>query len=145
MIQLFKYVALIVILSINLISYSQEVYFGYTNSNTLLKSGDRLIINLPEHQDGRFVNIQDFDNLIKLMESNQGLKFKVELNWFYAQDSDNLMYTQSLSKSLSKIIAYKSNLQNYEIEPNGSNTPIFLNKESVIYKEINTRIEIVVI
>jgi hypothetical protein len=121
--------------------HSQDVYFGYSSDSTL-KKGDIIIINVPDNIDGRFNRIEDFDKLINLISSNPSKYFRIEINIFLGSSDFSFDYSMSLCNDLMKIINRKISLNNYDFKNNGRSNPIFLNKDDPKFRIYNTRIEI---
>ncbi len=130
--------------------FSQHVFFGFPANVQEVVAGDRIIMNLPEHNNANFLKLEDFDALFEIMKENEQLEFRIEIHLFHASDNADLIYTEGLKKSLESIIRYKYNslsktpISNFSIEAKGRNTPLFGSKGDPHYKRLNTRIEIFV-
>ncbi len=127
------------------VSYSQRIYFGLPNDINIIKVNDKLILNMPIHSDGRFINLDNFNELIKLIKDYPKLQFNIEINYFVGTTKMSLNYSEALKENLFSIIKFKSDIINFKIQANGSSNPIFLNIKSKDFKKMNNRIEVIVL
>jgi len=139
-----KFYLIILILVLNLSSFSQYVYFGYSETDSKLQSKDIIIVNIPLHMNGRFHESDAIYNLIDFLNKDTTFNFRIEINLFWGSSEFNLDYTKDLSINLDAILKKEVNKTNYEIYYIGSENPIFLDKKSTNYKMLNTRIEILI-
>ena len=116
---------------------SQIIYYGLPNSEHKINIGDKILLNIPVHSDGKFMIVDSFDDLLGLMKSNSNYRFKIEISYFIGTPKMSLSYTESLKESLISIIKFKSTLTNYEIIAKGKSNPIFFKKDSSYYKSFN--------
>jgi hypothetical protein len=128
---------------LSVVSYSQNVYYGYPLLDEDLSKGDRVILNVPDNVDGRFIQSLKLNNLIKFINKYNNIELKVEINVFYGSSEFSSAYSKKLCEDLQKILSKECEEMNYRVVSNGRNNPIFFNKsDPVIYEKINTRIEI---
>ncbi len=139
-----KIILFIAIVLLGFRGYTQNIYFGYPSDFKNLTKDDKIIVNIPFHRDGKFVKLEDFDMLVSLLGIKQDSKIKIEINLFMGLADSDLMYCKSLARSLTNILKYKYDGENYEILANGNNNPIFARrkKSRKLYKKHNTRMEI---
>ncbi len=124
-------------------TYSQNIYYGYPENTDALKKGDIIILNIPEHINGRYNKSKELDRLINFLCLNKHNIYKIEINLFWGTAELNVNYTKSLCNNLKELLDEKS-IKNYKIKFNGNSKPIFLDKSSKSYKLYNTRLEIIV-
>lgn len=124
--------------------YTQQIYFGYPDSVVDLKKGDKIILNIPIHKDGRFIPEKGIDRLIQFLNSDSNFVFRIEIHFFYGSDEFAEKYSRFICKNLKTHLLPECWFSNYDLYSCGNAYPIFLNEDSVIYKEINTRMEILV-
>jgi hypothetical protein len=131
--------------------HSQNVYFGYPPNIVALKKGDIVILNIPEYTDCRFNNLEEFDNLIKLLKVNESNKLRIEINVIYGDSVMSDGTSRLLCKDFKKILELKTTLKNYLIVSNGNKNPIFSRKDDItdrrmyiMYIKYNSRLEITV-
>jgi len=129
--------------------YSQYVYYGYPTDTVALKKGSIVILNIPSFSlngGNRFVKPENFDNLVKLLETNETNTLRIEVNSFWGLDSSVCEHLSSrLCDNIQEILESKTNLKNYYIVSNGSKNPISCKeKENWVYIYKNSRIEIIV-
>jgi hypothetical protein len=135
----------LVLITLTLKLYSQKVYYGYPSNYYELNKGDVIITIIPRHLDGRFIETEDFDNLINLLKIDTSIVFKIEINFFFFSDENyNLAYSGHLCNNLKEIIKLNTSVTNYNVINNGSSNPIFCNKDGLLYNLLNTRIEITI-
>jgi len=137
-------IILVIFLFTKLHLYSQNIYYGYPVNKNNLKTGDIIIINVPENINGRFTKSVELDKLVEFLYSKPNLNFKIELNIFYGSSMLNMDYSEHLSDNLKEVLEMKTELNNCQFKFNGSKNPIFLDKKSLNYKLFNTRIEILI-
>ena len=139
------YIKIVIFSILFLKGYPSEVYYGYKSADNELKKADKFITNLPDNINGRFTKPEDFDELIKLLETNPTKHFKIEINVFLGGlEKNNLVYSNNLCTSLEKILEFKTSINNFDLISKGSSNAIFLNEDDPNYKFYNTRIEILV-
>ncbi len=138
------FLILIALFSITISAYSQYVYLGYPLSSETIKQGDLIIINIPEHIDGKFNNSKELERLIKFVNKSYVFFYNIEINTFYGTSYFSLEYSKSLSVDLEYIFKEKCKKSKYKIKSNGAKNPIVVDKDSPYYKTINTRIEILI-
>jgi len=135
----------IVLITLTIKLYSQNIYYGYPLNFNELKKGDFIIINMPRHLDGRFIELENFNKLINLLKSDTSIVFTIEINFFFfSNENYNFAYSSHLCNNLKEIIELNASITNYNIINNGSSNPIFYKKDGLYYNLINTRIEITI-
>ena len=137
-----KYVILLFLLfGIGLI-HAQSVYFGYPGEGVKLDSGDLIIVNIPNSTDGRFNESDELNKLVEFLQSNVETHYKIEINTFYGTAELSLKYSQRLKIDLDKLLMQRCEECSCEIVPKGKRNPIFLNKDSPNYRQINSRLDL---
>lgn len=136
-------VLFLIILKVNTIQ-GQAVYFGLPADVNKINIGDKLLLNLPVHSDGRFMKLDDFDSLLNFMKSKSNFRFKINIYYFIGTEKISISYTEGLKESLISIIKNKTIITNYEIVAKGKTNPILLKKQEPYYFSFNSRIEIIV-
>ena len=124
--------------------YTQQIYFGYPDSTDNLKKGDKIILNIPIHKDGRFIPEKGIDRLIQFLNSDSNFVFRIEIHFFYGSDDFVEKYSRFLCKNLKTHLLSECRFSNYDIYNCGNTYPFFFNEESAIYDEVNTRMELIV-
>lgn len=124
--------------------FSQTVYFGYPRDKVNLKSGDKIIVDIPESSSGRFHDLEDFKQLVHLLETNSKLSFRIEFNVFFGDSLSSKAYSGFLSRDCKEILTDKVSSGNYKIVHNGNTNPFFLKKENEMYRVYNTRMDLIV-
>ena len=129
------------------ISFSQTIWFGYPPLNKI-KIGAKIIINIPNHLDGKFIfgdSEEQLNALTTFLNTNSDFYFDIEINIFYGADNYCYAYGNLLCKNLEKVLLEKCNQNNYQLIVNGNSNPIYCNKEDRInYFQYNNRLEIIV-
>jgi hypothetical protein len=125
--------------------FSQNIYYGYPSSSIELSKGDVIILNLPEHIDGRFKDSKELDDLIKLVNDNNNLFFRIEINIFWGSKEYSNDYSNILCNNLKKILNINCTSNNYEIISNGANKPLIKDEnDKEKYIKMNTRMDIII-
>ncbi len=124
--------------------YPQQIYFGYPTSKDEIKKGDKIILDIPIHNDGRFIPEKGIDRLIEFLNIESGFIFRIEIHFFYGSDEFAENYSRYICKNLKLHLLSECKFSNYDLYSCGKTHPIFLNKDSVSYQEMNTRMEILV-
>ena len=127
--------------------HSQYVYYGYPTTKTPMRKGNIIILNIPIFSlNGgyNFVKLEEFDNLVELLEINDTNTLRIEVNNFFGSDSSVCEFISNLlCNNIKEILTSKTPLKNYYIISNGCNNPIFCSeKKDVYYNTRNTRMEI---
>jgi hypothetical protein len=135
-----------ILFAIVLISFNcgiNRVFYGYPDSDYSIKDGCLVIVNIPIHQDGKFINSQSLDSLVLFVNNDTSFNYRIEINICDLHNSYfNKAYSESLYSRLTPIMEERAVSDNYEIVARGDDNPIFMDKESDYYKLANTRIDI---
>lgn len=139
-----KLLLLILCLQFSLIFNAQNVFYGYPSDDVELKGGDKIIVSIPDHWDGRFNNSKDLDELITYVCLSD-LTFKIKVIVFRGTDEFSFAYSENLSHNLDKLLADKCSKSMYQIVPIGKTEPLYYDKSDIEkYYKYNTRIEIII-
>jgi len=109
-----------------------------------IKKGDKIFLNIPIHQDGRFISGKGIERLVEFLNSDSSFVFRIEIHFFYGSDEFAENYAEFICNNLKLYLESKCKFSNYELYWYGKSHPIFLNADNVSYKEMNTRMEILV-
>lgn len=120
--------------------YSQNVSFGIPSIEKELQTGELIILNVPNHVDGRFKASVELDNLRAFLQLHSKLTFVLTIHIFGGNSEFCLDYSKFLSRDLKRLL----NCNNVVIEGKGNGVPLLLDKKSPRYFNINSRIELVV-
>ena len=124
--------------------YPQQIHFGYPISMDDIKKGDKIILNIPIHNDGRFIPEKGIERLIEFLNIDSSFFFRIEIHFFYGSDEFADNYSKYICKNLKLHLLSECKFSNFDLYSCGKSQPIFLNKDSVSYKDMNTRMEILV-
>lgn len=124
--------------------YPQRIYFGYPMPIDEIKKEDRILLNIPTHRDGRFIPEKGLNSLIEFLNTDSSSFFRIEIHFFYGNEEFAEDYSEFTCKNLKWYLESACKFTNYELYHYGKSHPIFLDKDSLIYREINTRMEILV-
>ena len=128
--------------------HSQYVYYGYPTDTSALRKGDVVILNIPTFSlngGNRFAEMEEFDNLVQLLETNDTNTLRIEINNFLGRDSSVCVHISNrLCDNMQEILTAKTSLKNYYIVSNGSRNPIFCEEKGIYSKTRNSRMEIIV-
>ncbi len=123
---------------------AQQVYFGIPDNDRVLVPGSTIITNLPIHSSGRFIPSESLDSLVTFLKDQKILNIKIEINYFHFPPAPSQRYSNKLANHLHDLLKLRTN-DIWEVKSNGSENPIFLNKDSKKYKFINTRLDIYIL
>lgn len=137
-----KQFLLLILLSISIALTAQNVYLGYPIDNNSIGCGDKIYVNIPTHQDGRFIPNEGIELLEKLLNSNKNYLFHIKIYDF--QVSSNLVYeyTDFICNNLKSCLNTKSLYDNYVVYSCGNGLAIFCFYNKTLYNKMNTRMEI---
>lgn len=123
------------------VSYSQKTIHGLPSFEKELVVSDLMIINIPNHMDGRFEQSMEIDELKSFITYHSNHKFELTIHIAGGASKFCLGYSEYLSKDLRCLLK----LKNVEVIGNGNKSPIFLDKDSDLYFVLNSRIELRVV
>ncbi|HEY5746067.1 MAG TPA: hypothetical protein VIU12_08330 [Chryseolinea sp.] len=124
--------------------FSQSIYFGYPGEGQKLKKGDLIILNVPKNLHGRFEETEQITSLVKFIDSNSSVEIKIALNVFLESAEYDKDLSESLAESLQKILDKQCKKMTYSLIAEGRSNPLFLSKESPLFRKMNTRMEILI-
>ncbi len=124
--------------------YSQNIHFGYPVSMEKIKKNDKIILNIPNHVDGRFLPEGGINKLIELLNMDSTFFFRIEIHYFYGSKEFAEDYSKYISNRLKVYLESSCTYSNYELFGYGRFFPVFLNQHAVGYGEMNTRMEVLV-
>lgn len=137
-----KYVlSLTAILFVSTFGLTQNLFYGYPTCKENLNSGDIIVLSGPPHADGRFLKSKNLNEFIDYFSKDFDYKFRIEVNIFYGGDSSNATYSKFLCLMLRNFFKERK-IEGVTVVSNGSTNPIYLDKNSKLYKQYNTRMEI---
>jgi len=125
--------------------YPQQIHFGYPISMDEIKKGDKILLNIPIHKDGRFIPERGIDRLIEFLNTDSSFVFRIEIHFFYGSDEFAEAYSRFTCENMKWHLQSECKFSNYELYWYGKSHPIFLNKDNISYQEMNTRMEILVL
>jgi transcriptional regulator with XRE-family HTH domain len=134
--------AIIMFFCVNTV-FSQFVYYGIPTQNNF-SDGDKIIMNVPPHIDGRFEQSYQLEELIQLLNSSPNYIFEIEINDFRGTEELCQKYSEALSRSLDGVFKVKSKYLNYQLFANGSTKPIFYSENKIEFFMLNRRLEIII-
>lgn len=121
-------------------SFAQKIYFGLPRSGTQLLIQDVVLINIPNHIDGRFMASNELDSLKNFIHSYKSLDFRLSVHVSKGSSQYCLDYSIFLARQLENFL----DSDNLLIEGKGKSVPLCSNKESHLFSLIDSRIEILV-
>jgi hypothetical protein len=130
-------------------AYSQYVHYGLPDVSFSIEKGDVLITNIPRfflNGGYNFVNLEEFDDLVELLEFYDTNIFRIEVNNFFGSDSLICEFISNrLCNNIEETLKSKTTMKNYYLVSNGSKNPLLCkDKDYLLYIYINTRLEIIV-
>lgn len=136
---------LLAVLLISTSCCAQRIYYGYPIPNYTPNKGDRIILNIPDNMDSRFLSSSRLESLVEFIKKHNHLHLKIYINVFYGSTEYSKDYSQRLCGDLNKILSERTKHSEYSIVANGREMPIFLDKsDQDNYMKMNTRMEIVI-
>lgn len=140
-----KYYWVILLVVFNYALHSQSIYYQYPDTIKKLKSGDKVITNIPVYHDKFFIQGNDINNLVEFLSEDTTINYRIEIHFFGGSDEFSLDYSGYIGRNLEFDLSSKINIHNYKIVGVGNRYPIFLIKDDIKkYNMANTRMEIIV-
>lgn len=120
---------------------AQNVFYGYPSNKENLSSGSVIVMSGPPHVDARFTQSKMLDEFIEYFSNDFDHKYRIEVNIFYGSPEASAKYSENLCLMLQGIFD-RHEVKGFTIVSKGSSNPIYLDKNSKLYKRYNTRMEI---
>lgn len=124
--------------------FSQGIYHGYPHHVNELRSDDRIFVDIPIHQDGKFLPDGGIEDLILLLNNRHSQSFEIRIHYFYGSDGWKQSYSEFIAQCLMEELSLKCESDNYIVWGCGDSYPIFLDDMDQKYRAINTLMEIIV-
>lgn len=121
---------------------AQQIYLGYPIGEKTITCGDKIIVNIPTHKDGRFLPNQGIEQLIMLLNSSSRFVYHIEIYDFLSSGINASAYTDFICNNLQNYLESKCLYDNYHLYSCGDALAIFCFKDSKINNLMNTRMEI---
>lgn len=121
---------------------AQQIYFGYPIGENHITCGDKIIVNIPTHNDGRFLPNRGIEKLIELLNGNKDFFFKIDIFDFQGDENMTNLYTDFICDNMVIYLESKCLYYNYVVCSCGNTLPLFCFSEERIFKKMNTRMEI---
>lgn len=121
---------------------AQQIYFGYPIGEKNITCGDKIIVNIPTHKDGRFLTNQGIEKLTELLNGNKDLFFKIDIFDFQVSEIVTNSYTDFICDNMANYLDIKCLYYNYVVNSCGNSLPLFCFSEERTFKMMNTRMEI---
>lgn len=123
---------------------AQSIYYGYPSDDVELRAGDKIIVSIPSHIDGRFNDSKDLEKLLNYICDSKPV-LKVNVMFFWGSKEFSFDYSKSLCRALSKRLSAKCSEAKHQFVPMGNTEPIYPDKSDISkYCRYNNRIEIIV-
>lgn len=124
--------------------FSQGIYHGYPHRIHELRSDDRIFVDIPIHQDGRFLPDGGIEDLISLLNNGLPHSFEIRIHYFHGSDGWKQSYSEYIAQCLMAELSLKCKSDNYTVWGCGDSYPIFLDNTDERYRAMNTYMEIIV-
>ena len=124
--------------------FSQGFFHGYPHYVHELQSGDRIFVDIPIHQDGKFLPDGGIADLVLLLNKEHTHSFEIRIHYFYGSEGWKQSYSEFIAQRLSAELSLKCESDNYIVWGCGDSSPIFLDEKDENYRAINTLMEIIV-
>jgi len=122
--------------------FSQGIHYGYPQSINELKSGDAIFLNIPAHQDGKFLSDGGIEEFISFLNSANRHSFEIRIHFFYGSEDFRQSYSEFIAICLTATTASRCTATHYTIIGCGDTNPIFLDKTDEKYQSMNTLMEV---